>query len=86
MEIDLDGDKTCLSAKSLQLFFEEVIDAHSVIFAVEVVLQLAVALAREIQLAEVVPAVVSEKEEASRLHRGAHFLHDLQVLFGGDGR
>jgi hypothetical protein len=37
-------------------------------------------------LAEVVPAVVSEKEEASRLHRGAHFLHDLQVLFGGDGR
>lgn len=86
MEVDLDDSQTSISGQLHQLLLKEVVDTYSIVFTIKVVLELSVSLAGQIQLSEVIPAVVPKKEEAAWLHRVGYLLHDVGMLLGGNGR
>jgi hypothetical protein len=80
------GFESSFLTERFELLFLEVVDTDSIVFAVKVVLEFAVALTGEVELSEVIPAVIPEEQEAPWLHGVCYFLHYKGMFFWGNGR
>ena len=86
MQIDFNFFQSTFFSHKLKLILVEIIDTHTIEFHIKVVFKFSISFTGQIELSEVISAIISEVKKRAWFHPVDNFFEHLKMLLRDDRR